>query len=186
LHQVLTICGSLRASSYNRALMNALPALAPATIRFREAPPIEAIPHFNADVQQSAPMPRPVEAFVEAVRDANAVVIISPEYNWSIPGTLKNALDWTSKAPNQPFKKKPVALQSAATGPLGGSRMQYHLRMALTYLDAFIFSVPEVFVSFAASKFDPQTLVLSDEATKKSVAAQLTAFADYIEHVSRR
>jgi hypothetical protein len=81
----------------------------------------------------------------DAIRAADAVIIITPEYNYSIPGALKNAIDWVSRLPDQPFKEKPVAIQSATGGPLGGARVQYHLRQAMIFLNAFSFGTPEIF-----------------------------------------
>ncbi len=77
---------------------------------------------------------------------------MTPEYNWTIPGGIKNAIDWVSRMKEQPFKDKPVAIQSATQGPLGGARMQYHLRMCMTYLNAFMFGTPEVFVGICADQ----------------------------------
>jgi hypothetical protein len=108
---------------------------------------------------------------------------ITPEYNYSIPGALKNAIDWVSRLPDQPFKEKPVAIQSATGGPLGGARMQYHLRQAMIFLNAFSFGTPEIFVGQAPTKFDEKTLELKDEITKKLVAQQLAGFAKFIERV---
>src|SRR5262249_48104637 len=85
------------------------------------------------------------------------------EYNWSIPGGLKNAIDWVSRMKDQPFNDKPVVLQSVAGGILGGSRMQYHLRQSLTSVDALLFGRPEMIVTFAAQKFDEKTLELKDQ-----------------------
>ena len=136
---VLMICGSLRKGSFNRALMNALPGLAPAGMTLNEAPPFRGFPHYDADLQASAGFPAEVATLVDAIRAADGIIIVSPEYNWTIPGALKNALDWVSRVNDQPFKDKPVAIQSATGGPLGGARMQYHMRQALTFLNAFIF-----------------------------------------------
>lgn len=180
--KVLTICGSLRKKSYNHALMRALPELAPAGMTFTNAPPWETIPLYNADIQEAG-FPEAVENFAVAVRAADAIIIVTPEYNWSIPGGLKNALDWVSRMKEQPFKEKPVAIQSASQGPLGGGRMQYHLRMAMTYLNAFVFGTPEIFVGMAQNKFDKDTLKLTDEATRKIVGQQLEGFAKFIERV---
>jgi chromate reductase, NAD(P)H dehydrogenase (quinone) len=180
---VLMICGSLRKGSFNRALMNTLPGLAPSGMKLVEAPPFRGFPLYDADLQASAGFPADVMTLVEAIRAADGVIIISPEYNWSIPGALKNALDWVSRVNDQPFKDKPVAIQSATGGQLGGGRMQYHLRMALTFLNAFVFGTPEVFVGLAQTKFDPQTLELKDEATRKVIALQLAAFPAFIARV---
>jgi chromate reductase, NAD(P)H dehydrogenase (quinone) len=175
---ILTISGSLRKGSYNTALMRALPALAPAGLRLSEAPPYDRMALYNADLQ-AAGFPAEVIAFAEAIRRADGVIIVSPEYNWTISGALKNTLDWVSRLEAQPFREKPVAIQSATAGPLGGGRMQYHLRMALTFLNALVFGTPEVFVGLAHTKFDPDTLELKDEATRKAVADQLAAFAKF-------
>ena len=173
---VITISGSLRKASFNTALMRALPALAPAGFRFFEAPSYGGMPVYNADVQAEG-FPADVTDFADAIRKADAVVIVAPEYNWTIPGGLKNALDWVSRLDNQPFKDKPVAIQSVTGGAVGGARMQYHLRMALTFLCASVFGTPEVFVGLAHTKFAPGTLELKDEPTRKAVADQLAAFA---------
>jgi chromate reductase, NAD(P)H dehydrogenase (quinone) len=180
---VLMICGSLRKGSFNRALMNTLPALAPADLKLTESPPFRGFPLYDADLQASAGFPPDVVALADAIRAADAVIIITPEYNYSIPGALKNAIDWVSRINDQPFKEKPVAIQSATGGPLGGARMQYHMRQALTFLNAFIFGTPEVFVGSAQTKFDEKTLELKDEPTRKIVAQQLAAFAKFIDRV---
>jgi chromate reductase len=180
---VLMICGSLRKGSYNRALMNALPGLAPAGMTLTEAPSFRGFPHYDFDAQASGGFPADVTALANAIRAADGIIIISPEYNWTIPGALKNAIDWVSRMSDQPFKEKPVAIQSATGGPLGGARMQYHLRMALTYLNAFLFGTPEIFVGLAQTKFDEKTLELKDEATKKVVSQQLAAFATFMARV---
>jgi chromate reductase, NAD(P)H dehydrogenase (quinone) len=176
----LMICGSLRKGSFNRALMNALPPLAPAGMALTEAPSFRGFPLYDADLQASGGFPADVVGLADAIRAADGVIIISPEYNWTIPGALKNAFDWVSRLAEQPFKNKPVAIQSATGGPLGGARMQYHLRMALTYLNAHVFGTPEVFVGVAQTKFDEKTLALRDEPTRKIIAQQLDAFGSFI------
>ena len=180
---VLMICGSLRKGSYNRALMNALPALAPADMKLTESPSFRGFPHYDADLQASAGFPADVKTLADAIRAADGVIIITPEYNWTIPGALKNALDWVSRLPDQPFREKPVAIQSATGGPLGGARMQYHVRQAMTFLNAFTFGTPEIFVGNAATKFDEKTLELKDEPTRKIIGQQLAAFAKFIDRV---
>src|SRR4051812_30147527 len=116
---VLVICGSLRKGSFNAALARALPGLAPAGMTFKIAPSLGDIPLYNADVQDAGHPPS-VVALAEAIRAADGVIIVSPEYNWSVPGVVKNAIDWVSKVKDQPFMNKPFALQSAAGGLLGG------------------------------------------------------------------
>lgn len=176
---VVSICGSLRKGSFNAALQRALPALAPSGLSIKPAPAWSDIPIYNADIQ-NAGFPAPVIAWADAVRAADGVIIVSPEYNWTIPGGLKNALDWTSRMKDDPFKGKPVAIQSCAGGLLGGARMQYHLRQCLTSIESVVLIRPEVFVNFSAKKFDEKTLELTDQATKDMVKLQLEAFEKLI------
>ncbi len=180
---VLVICGSLRKGSYNASVARALPALTPPEITIKPAPLYDKFPLYNADVQNSSGNPAEVIAWADAIRSADGVVIVSAEYNWSIPGPLKNAIDWVSRMKDQPFKDKPVVLQSASPGLLGASRMQYHLRMALTSIDAMMFGKPEVFVSFANKKIDEKTGELTDEPTREAIKLQLAAFAKFIARV---
>jgi hypothetical protein len=107
---VITICGSLRKASYNAALMRALPALAPPGLSIKPAPAWEKFPVYNADLQASSGFPADVEAWADAIRSADGVIIVSPEYNWGIPGGLKNAIDWASRLKEVPYREKPVAL----------------------------------------------------------------------------
>jgi chromate reductase, NAD(P)H dehydrogenase (quinone) len=176
---VLAICGSLRKASYNGALMRAAAKLAPATMAIAPSPSIGAFPLYNFDLQVSAGIPVAVEELAGAIRSADGLLICTPEYNWSIPGVLKNAIDWLSRVKDQPFAGKPVVLQSAAVGLLGGARAQYHLRQALTALDALLLGRPEVIVSFAAQKFDKDTLELTDQPTIDMIRQQLAAFAGF-------
>jgi len=179
---VLVICGSLRKKSYNAALARALPELAPPEMKFTDAPDYGALPLYNQDIQDASGFPPAVDDFAAAIRAADGVIIVSPEYNWTIPGALKNAIDWVSRMKDQPFIEKPVAIQSCSGGPLGGSRMQYHLRQSLVYLKAFTFGTPEVIVANASSKFD-QDLKLVDEITRGFVKQQLEGFAKFITRV---
>ncbi len=176
---VLVICGSLRKGSYNAALARLLPALAPAGLALRPAPSFETFPIYNFDLQQSSGFPAQVNAWADAIRGADALIIVSPEYNWSIPGGLKNAIDWVSRMKEQPFKDKPVVLQSCAGGILGGSRMQYHLRMSLTSVDVVLFGRPEVIITFAAQKFDEKTLELKDQTAIDLIKQQLAGFETF-------
>ncbi len=181
---VITICGSFRKASYNAALARTLPKLAPAAMKITPAPPIDILPLYNFDIQNTSGFPPAVMALAEAIRAADGLIVVSPEYNWTIPGGLKNAIDWVSRLKDQPFQNKPVALQSASGGPLGGSRMQYHLRQALTSLDALLLGKPEIFVSFAPQKFDEKTLELKDQPTLDIVKQQLANFEKFIRRMS--
>src|SRR5262249_46948308 len=123
---VLTICGSPRKGSYNAALARMAPKLAPAGLAFQDAPSFADMPIYNHDIQDSSGFPAPAQAWADAIRAADGILIVSPEYNWSIPGGLKNAIDWVSRMKDQPFAGKPVAVQSAAGGLLGGGAMREH------------------------------------------------------------
>ena len=184
---VISICGSLRKGSYNRMVMNALSGLAPPGLTITEAPPFAEFPLYNADIQTSSGIPAAVQKLAEAVRAADGVIIVSPEYNFSIPGALKNAIDWVSRVPDQPFAGKPVAIQSAANGPLGGGRMQYDLRRAMLFLNAMTFGRPEIFIGNCAQRIDAKTGQIVDPQTVEIIRQQLAAFAKFIEeHGAKR
>src|SRR5215475_4790603 len=172
---VLTICGSLRKGSYNAMVQRLLPSLAPEGMKVTPAPSFTEFPLYNADIQNSTGFPAPVNTLADAIRAADGVVFCTPEYNFGIPGGLKNAIDWVSRLPNQPFAGKPVALQSASPGPLGGGRVQYDMRRSMVFLDAFTLNKPEIFVGNCAAKFDEKTGELTDEATRNFVKQQLAA-----------
>ncbi|MFZ3351107.1 MAG: NADPH-dependent FMN reductase [Xanthobacteraceae bacterium] len=183
---VIVICGSLRKASYNAALARTLPALAPPGMAVKAAPGWDKMAVYNHDLHADGKFPAEVTAWGDAIRSADGVIIVSPEYNWSIPGGLKNAIDWVSRFKEVPFKEKPVALQSCAGGALGGARMQYHLRQSLTAIDALIFGKPEIFVSFSAKKFDEKTLELTDQPTVDIVKQQLASFEKFIRRMNGR
>jgi chromate reductase len=174
---VISICGSLRKGSYNRMLANILPSLAPAGMTIKPSPTIE-MPLYNADLQAQG-FPAPATALADAVRAADGVIFVTPEYNYGIPGALKNAIDWVSRMKDQPFANKPVAIQSASQGPLGGARMQYQMRQAMVFLNAFTFNTPEIFVGLAQNKFD-EAGALKDDATRDFIRKQLEGFAGLI------
>lgn len=183
---VVVICGSLREGSYNAMVAQSLPELAPDDMAIRFAPSFEEFPLYNADIQNSSGFPSEVTDFADAIRDADGIVVVTPEYNFSIPGGLKNALDWVSRLDAQPFANKPVAIQSASPSPLGGGRVQYHLRQLMVFLDALVLNKPEIFVSDVAAKVDETTGELTDETTKKFLRQQLEAFAKFIRKVGER
>jgi len=178
---VVCICGSLRKGSYNRMVMNALPGLAPAGMTLSESPSFADFPNYNADVQEASGIPPAVQKLADAIRAADGVIFNSPEYNFSIPGGLKNAIDWLSRVQNQPFAGKPVALQSAANGALGGGRMQYDLRRAMLFLDAATLNKPEIFIGSVSTRIDAKTGEITDPQTVEFIRLQLAAFAKFIE-----
>jgi chromate reductase, NAD(P)H dehydrogenase (quinone) len=177
---VVSICGSLRKGSYNRMVMNALQGYAPEGLRVAEAPSYAEFPLYNADVQNSAGFPAPVHTLAEAIRAADGVIFVSPEYNYSIPGPLKNAIDWVSRLPNQPFVGKPVAIISAAAGILGGGRMQYDLRRCMIFVDALTMNKPEIFIGNVSQKIDEKSGQIKDEQAIGFIKQQLAAFAKFI------
>jgi chromate reductase len=183
---VVVVCGSLRKASYNASLARTLPALAPPGMAVKAAPGWDKMPVYNHDLHADGKFPAEVTAWGDSIRAADGVIIVSPEYNWTIPGGLKNAIDWVSRFKEVPFKEKPVALQSCAGGALGGARMQYHLRQCLTSIDALIFGKPEIFVSFSAKKFNEKTVELIDQPTIDIVKQQLVGFEKFIRRVNGR
>jgi chromate reductase, NAD(P)H dehydrogenase (quinone) len=180
---VVSICGSLRKGSYNRIVMNALQGYAPEGMRITEAPSFATFTLYNADVQNSSGFPAPVQALSEAVRAADGVIFVTPEYNYSIPGALKNAIDWVSRTPNQPFAGKPIAIQSATGGSLGGGRMQYDLRRCMIFLDAWTINKPEIFIGNCSQRIDEKTGQIKDEQTIGLIKQQLAAFASFIVRI---
>jgi len=181
---VVCICGSLRKASYNRMVMNALPALAPPNMKLSEAPSFAGFPLYNADMQDATGIPPAVQTFADAIRAADGVIFNSPEYNFSMPGGLKNAIDWVSRVQNQPFAGKPVALQSAANGALGGGRMQYDLRRSMIFLDAMTLNKPEIFIGNCSQKIDAKTGQITDQQAVGFIQQQLVAFAKFIERLA--
>jgi chromate reductase len=174
---VVGLCGSLRKGSYNHAALDAAGRLMPTGMQLL-IKPFDAIPIYNADNQELG-WPLAVTQLAEAISGADAVLIASPEYNFSVPGGLKNAIDWLSRLPAQPLRDKPVAIMGAATGPLGTARMQYELRRILNSLEARVLLKPEVFISNAKSKFGSDGDLI-DETTLKFIGDQMQAFARWI------
>ena len=149
---ILAFAGSLRKSSYNKALVRAALELAPESVSI-EVFDLEGIPPFNNDNVNNPPAK--VVEFKERIRNADALLIATPEYNYSIPGVLKNAIDWVSRPfLGNPLEDKPVAIMSASTGRLGGARAQYHLRQTFVFLNMQPVNRPEIMVSQAADNFD--------------------------------
>ncbi len=170
--KVLGFAGSLRKGSYNKALLRAAVGLAPATCQI-ESFDLEGIPPFNQD-QETNP-PERVKLFKSSIRAADAVLMVTPEHNYSIPGVLKNAIDWASRPyGDNSFEGKAVAIMSASTGMLGGARAQYHLRQTFVFLNMRPLNRPEVFVTFAPEKFD-ENGGLKDEKTREVVRGFLVS-----------
>ena len=170
--KVLGISGSLRKGSYNSMALRAAQKLAPAGIEI-EIADISAIPLYNDDVR-TAGEPQAVADLKAKVRAADAVLLVSPEYNFSVPGVLKNTLDWMSRPPEPPFEEKCVAIMGASGGPLGTARGQYHLRQILVFMNTFTVNKPEVFIGSAQTKFNAEG-GLTDETTAKFITDLLVS-----------
>ena len=170
--RIAGLCGSLRAQSYNMMALKAAGALMPEGMQLDIAP-IGDLPLYDADVQAKG-FPDAVTRLASALRAADAVLIASPEYNFSVPGVLKNAIDWVSRVEKQPFDDKPVAILGASMGPLGTARMQYDLRKIMLFLNANVLVKPEIFIGTAQTKFGADGQ-LADEATRKFIGQQMQA-----------
>ncbi|CNI71811.1 putative NAD(P)H-dependent FMN reductase [Yersinia rohdei] len=181
--KIVTLLGSLRSGSYNAMVARALPKLAPASVTIEALPSIRDIPLYDADAQQEEGFPATIQAIADQIRQADGVIIVTPEYNYSVPGGLKNAIDWISRLPNQPLAGKPVAIQTSSMGPVGGARCQYHLRQILVFLDAMVMNKPEFMGGVIQTKVDEQRQELTAQATLDFLTKQLAAFATYIERV---
>jgi chromate reductase, NAD(P)H dehydrogenase (quinone) len=179
--RILGLCGSLRRDSYNGAALRAAGTLMPPGMVLGICE-IGDIPFFDQDVLDRG-IPESVQRLCAEVRASDGILIASPEYNFSVTAVLKNAIDWLSRLQPMPFKDKPVALLSAATGLLGGARVQYDLRRILGQLYTFVLVRPEVFIGGAATKFNASG-DLVDEATAKVIAEQMVAFRLWIERLT--
>ncbi|GGH09311.1 NAD(P)H-dependent FMN reductase [Alsobacter metallidurans] len=170
---VLGISGSLRKASYNSMALRAAQELAPDGMTIETAASIGDLPHYNDDVRQEG-YPPAVQALRDAVKRADGVLIVTPEYNYSVPGVLKNAIDWVSRPPEQPFDGKPIAFMSASPGIFGGARAQYQMRQMFVYLNGRVLNRPEVMIGACASKFD-EAGKLTDAPTRDFVRKLLEA-----------
>ncbi len=160
---IFGFAGSLRKNSYNKALLRAAIELLPEDVKL-EIFDLDGIPPFNQDLEKQPP--DRVKEFKERIRAADAILISTPEYNNSMSGVLKNAMDWASRpSGDNSFDGKPVAIMSASTGMIGGARAQMHLKQIISYLNMHLVNKPEVLVTFARQKFD-ENGALKDEAAK--------------------
>lgn len=167
---ILGFAGSLRKDSYNKAILRAALELVPHDGRL-ETFDLEGIPPFNQDLENQSP--ERVNEFKAKIRAADAILIATPEYNYSIPGVLKNAIDWASRPyGDSALEGKPVAVMGASIGMLGTARAQYHLRQCFVFLNMYPVNQPEVMVPFAADKVDESGRV-TDQKTREMIRALL-------------
>ena len=162
--RILGFAGSLRKDSFNRALLRNAVSFIPDNSSL-EIYELDGIPPFNQDAEKD--MPEKVRDFKSKIRGADAILISTPEYNYSVPGVLKNAIDSASRPyGDNPFDGKPVAIMSASIGILGGARAQYHLRQIFVFLNMYPINRPEVMVNFAADKFDADGNLMDQTSQK--------------------
>jgi chromate reductase len=179
--KILGISGSLRKNSYNTAALRAAQELLPQGVTL-ELFDLSPIPMYNEDIE---PFPPAVQALREHIAAADALLIATPEYNHSISGVLKNALDWASCAPDPPCENKPVAILGASTGRFGTLRAQLHLREICAALDMLVLPKPELFITQAREKFGAHGQLL-DRETRERLRALLEALIAWARlHASR-
>lgn len=178
---ILGIAGSLRRQSYNRAALRAAKQLAPegVTLNIFE---LDGIPAFNEDDEKNPPAK--VVEFKRQIRAADALLIVTPEYNYSVPGVLKNAIDWASRPyGDNAWSGKPAAIMGASVGNIGTARAQYHLRQIFVFLNMFPLNQPEVMIGNASERFDAQGN-LTDEETRQHIRKLLQSLADWTKRIS--
>lgn len=178
--KVMALAGSLRAKSFSSALLRAALEVAPPGLAVSHYVPIADLPFFNQDVEDKGDPPA-VVAFKAALGAAEALLLVSPEYNSGTSAVLKNAIDWASRG-KSPLKGMPVALMTSSPGQLGGARCQGQLRLTLSGIGAVAMPAPDVVLGQAASKFDAE-LRLSDEGTRKFIADHLARFEKFARAV---
>jgi chromate reductase len=179
---ILGIAGSLRQASYNRAALRAAAQLVPEGARL-DTFDLAGIPPFNQD--EEANLPSRVVELKRSIRAADAILLVTPEYNYSIPGVLKNAIDWASRPyGDNSWDGKPVAVMGASLGPLGTARAQYHLRQVFVFLNMHAVNKPEVMISNAAERFDEQGN-LKDENTRKHIRKLLENLVEWAQQLDR-
>jgi chromate reductase len=173
--KILGIAGSLRKASYNRAALRGAQRLCPEGVRL-DIFELDGIPVFNQDEERNPP-PKVAE-LKQKVRAADAILLVSPEYNYSIPGVLKNAIDWASRPyGDSAWTGKPVAVMGASIGNFGAIRAQYHLRQCFVFLEMDAVLQPEVAIGMAKDKFDERG-ELKDEKSKELISLLLKNLAD--------
>lgn len=173
---VVGFSGSLRRNSYNTALLRNAQEMLPEGMTL-ETVELGALPLYNPDLEVGGAMPEPVQEFRSRLAAADALLIATPEYNYSVTAALKNAIDWASRSPS-PLRQKPVAIAGVSTGTLGTVRAQQHLRQMLLHSDAYTLNNPQVYVGQARERFDAQGRLV-EENSRKFLADLLVALADW-------
>jgi chromate reductase, NAD(P)H dehydrogenase (quinone) len=176
--KILGISGSLRDDSYNTKLLRAASELLPPEVDFEQWDGLKAVPPYDED-DDVEPAPAAVAALREGIADADAVLFATPEYNWSIPGALKNAIDWVSRPlASNPLRNKPVAVIGASTGAFGAVWSQAELRKVLSATGARVLE-EEIAVGHAQTRFDDEGRFL-DDGLREQLADVLAALVDEV------
>jgi chromate reductase, NAD(P)H dehydrogenase (quinone) len=173
---IVAFSGSLRKSSFNTAAINAAAQLMPENCTI-ELLDISELPLYNQELDGEN-TPQQVLTLAQKVASADAILFATPEYNYSVPGVLKNAIDWLSRQQPQPFAGKPAAMMSASMSLFGGARAQYHLRQIMIYLDVHFINKPEVMIAGAHDKFNEQGQ-LADELTRDFIEQLMAALVSW-------
>jgi chromate reductase len=182
LIKVMGFAGSLRRASFNRSLLHAAQTLAPEGMEIT-AFDLLAVPLYNADVEAEGD-PQGVAAFKQAIREADAVLMVTPEYNHGVPGVMKNAVDWASRPPQSaPLARKPVGIIGASPGVTGSARGQSQLRQAFEFTNSYCMPQPELLVFRAHEKFDAEGRLV-DEATATYLRRYLEAFLEWARRLA--
>lgn len=180
--KILGISGSLRKGSYHTQLLKAAQSLAPQGVTVDIAG-IGDLPLFNQDLEQDPP--ESVKELKRRIKESDAVLFVTPEYNYSVPGVLKNAIDWASRPyGDSAWSGKPAGIMSGSVGLQGGAKAQYHLRQSFVFLDMHPLNKPEVMVPMIQDKFDAQG-DLTDEETKKRIVEYLSALAAWAKKINK-
>ena len=183
--KILGIAGSLRQGSYNRALLRAAQELASVDAQITPYTGLGDIPPYNEDVRAQGDPP-PVKSLKAQIQAADALLIATPEYNYGIPGVLKNAIDWASRPPEaSPLRLKPIALMGASPGNMGTVRAQLALRQTFLFTESYVLLKPEVLVWRAADRFDAQGN-LTDRATREHVSKLITALVAWTRQLNQQ
>jgi chromate reductase len=172
------ICGSLREQALSGAAARAAAGLMPDGVQPVALPSFGDLPLYNQDIQDKG-MPEPVQAYGDAVAAVDAVLFVTPEYNWSIPGGLKNAIDWLSRLSPHPLDGKPAAIWTVSPGLLGGARVHEGLRHVLHSQGMVIMAKPEVQIAGAKGKLDVDQGAVTQDDTRAFLTSQLSTFAQF-------
>ena len=182
--RIIGLAGSLRRASLHRGLVRAARELAPESVTIEPYEKLEDLPFFNQDVEEEG-VPAPVRDLKEKIREVDAVLIATPEYDYAIPGVLTTALDWGLRSPS-PLRHKPVGIVGASPGGAGTARGQMVLRQILLHAPAYVMPEPQMLIPYAREKFDVETGDLIDEQTRERMRRFLDALVEWTERLATR